>query len=106
MLLSYLEVGKEPILTWVMKSFKSWSKKKVISELRSISKQIGRPPKRNELRSMGYYDLSRAAERHFKGWNNALLESGLYLHRKNDWTRQECLKRIKKYQKKLVIRRA
>ena len=80
---------------------KEWDKARIISELKRLSKELGHSPKRKELRNTDYYDLSRAAERHFGCWSDALRAAGLETHRKTDWTRKECLEIIKTISEKI-----
>ncbi|MFH1182488.1 MAG: hypothetical protein V1702_06010 [Candidatus Woesearchaeota archaeon] len=53
-----------------------WSKEKVIHDIRSVSRQLGKKPTRSEIESLGRLDLKMATLRLFGSWNNAMIAAG------------------------------
>jgi len=55
-----------------------WPQDRIIKELREIQEHFGRTPRKNELASLGRYDLLNAAETYFPCWSEALIAAGLF----------------------------
>ena len=68
----FLRAAKLPIVLDMNK----WPKQKILSELKTITDQIGRTPRRTELAAMGRYDLINAVETYLGSWSKGLIQAG------------------------------
>ena len=79
---------------------KSWSKEKVVFEIKKYAKILNKTPTREELEKLGHHDVTRAAERRFGNWNSALIACGLVLNKK-PWSKELIITEMKNVVKKL-----
>lgn len=69
---NFLKAAELPIVLDMNK----WPKQKILSELNTITDQIGRTPRRTELAAMGRYDLINAVETYLGSWSKGLIQAG------------------------------
>lgn len=79
--------GYRPIL-------KSWTKEEILKQVREIHTKFGYIPLRKEISKLGYKGLSRAAERKFNSWSNALANAG-FKPKKKRWKKEGTIEKLK-----------
>ncbi|MBI4014673.1 MAG: hypothetical protein HY365_01830, partial [Candidatus Aenigmarchaeota archaeon] len=115
---NYLRMhGRNDLLYEAVKLFGSWrnscyycglspmtkhmKKDEIISEIRLLSKKLGKSPTRDDAIAQMGYGLTRAAERRFGNWSSALIASGVTPHKRYDWSRAVVLEDVRAIAKKI-----
>ncbi|MBL7055921.1 hypothetical protein ISS07_03345 [Candidatus Woesearchaeota archaeon] len=79
---------------------KGWTKKEIISEINKIVSEKGLIPRSKEVGKLGCSGLSRAANRKFGSWTNALIEAGFKPFRIK-WTEETAIRELKEFHEHL-----